>query len=330
MLARCFTHAALAAGALLLFAVRTPAGEGKKGRDIFDYDAQKAAKGVKRIVFVADTAPHGGRGNHEFVAAAIYLARTINARYPDAYAVVHMVDTRKNPKEKWPKDLKHADTVIVLLNHGGSAVNPAVKEAVARGAGFAAIHYGVEVNKGEQGQSYLKWLGGYFEPGWSVNPWWTPEFKDIPKHETTRGVKPFKINDEWYYHMRFVEGMKGVTPVLSAVAPPETITKRWKEGQKPSSHAGNPGALADVLAGKPQVVAWTYERPEGGRGFGFTGLHKHDNLADANMRTLLLNAVAWVSHLPVPEGGIASTPLNRSELEQLIDDGRLAMKRHGL
>lgn len=318
-----------ALGVAVLLAGNGFAGGDKKGRDLYDYAAQKAAKDVKKIVFVADTAPHGGRGNHEFLAGAIYLARAINERYPDAYAVVHMVDTRKNAKEQWPKDLKHADTVIVLLNHGGSAVNPAVKEAMARGAGFAAIHYGVEVSKGEQGQNFLKWLGGYFEAEWSVNPFWTPSFKDIPTHEITRGVKPFSINDEWYYHMRFVEGMKGVTPVLSATAPPETITKRWKEGQKPSSHAGNPGALADVMAGKPQVVAWAYERPDGGRGFGFTGLHKHSNLGEDNFRTLLLNATAWVSKLPVPAGGITSTPLKRGDLEQLIDDGKLAMKRRG-
>src|SRR3954470_22740584 len=116
--------------ALTLFGSPVRADE-KKGRDIFDYEAQKAAKGVKKIVFVADTAPHGGRGNHEFLAGAIYLARAINAHYPGAYAVVHT-------KDRWPKDLEHADAVIVLLNHGGSAVNPAVKEAVERGAGFMA------------------------------------------------------------------------------------------------------------------------------------------------------------------------------------------------
>ena len=215
-------HARLSRMLLVLAAaVMLPAGTvfaaDKKERDIFDYAAQKAASDVKKIVFVADTDAHGARGNHEFLAAAIYLARTINANYPGAYCVVYT-------KAKWPKDLKHADTVIVLLNHGGSAVNEAVKEATGRGAGFMAIHYGVEVNKGEQGDSYLKWLGGYFEPFWSVNPWWTPEFKDLPHHEVTRGVKPFTINDEWYYHMRFVGDMKGVTPILAAVAPTKTIS----------------------------------------------------------------------------------------------------------
>src|ERR1051325_3204273 len=90
---RWLAAALLSLGAALLSAGPATAAE-KKERDIFDYEAQKAATGVKKIVFVADTAPHGGRGNHEFLAAAIYLARTINANYPDAYAVVHT-------KSKW-------------------------------------------------------------------------------------------------------------------------------------------------------------------------------------------------------------------------------------
>ncbi len=308
---------------MLSLAALAPAGafaDEKKERDIFDYDAQKAAKDVKKLVFVADTAAHGARGNHEFLAAAIYLARTINTNYPNAYAVVYT-------KDKWPKDLKHADAVIVLLNHGGSAVNPAVKEATERGAGFMAIHYGVEVNKGEQGEQYLKWLGGYFEPFWSVNPTWTPEFKELPKHEVTRGVKPFTLNDEWYYHMRFVENQKGVTPILEALPPLKTIQD---EGKKASSHGGNPAVWEEVSAGKKQVMAWAYERPGGARGFGFTGLHKHDNLGDDGFRTLLLNAVAWVSKLEVPEKGVPSKPLKRDDLEALIDEGKLAVKNRGI
>jgi hypothetical protein len=309
----------LAVGAALL-AARPAAADEKKERDIFDYDAQKAAKDVRKIVFVADTAPHGSRGNHEFLAAAIYLARTINANYPNAYAVVHT-------KDKWPKDLKHADLIVVLLNHGGSAVNPAVKEAVGRGAGFMAIHYGVEVTKGEQGEHYLKWMGGYFETFWSVNPTWTPDFKELPKHETTRRVGPFSVHDEWYYHMRFVEGQKGVTPILVALPPLKTIQG---EGKTSTTHGGNPAVWEEVSAGKKQVMAWAYERPDGGRGFGFTGLHKHENLGNDNLRTLLLNAVAWTAKLEVPEKGVPSRPLTRDELEALIDAGKLAVKQRGI
>jgi hypothetical protein len=323
MFARLFGSRLLLAAAVLglLSAAPARAADAKKERDIFDYEAQKAApKDVKKIVFVADTAPHGGRGNHEFLAAAVYLAHTINADYPNAYAVVYT-------KAHWPRDLKHADAVIVLLNQADSAVNPAVQEAMDRGAGFMAIHYGVEVSKGKQGDAFLKWMGGYFEPYWSVNPFWTPDFKDIPEHETTRGVKPFSIRDEWYYHMRFVEGMKGVTPILAALPPLSTIQG---EGKKSDAHAGNPDAYKDVAAGKKQVMAWAYVRPDGGRGFGFTGLHLHSNLANDSMRTLLLNAVAWVSKLPVPANGVPNKPLSRSDLDALIDEGQLAVKKRGI
>lgn len=302
--------------AILLAALPAAAAE----KDVFDHAAQKAApKAVKKIVFVADTAPHGGRGNHEFMAGAILMARTINAAYPDAaYAVVHS-------KGKWPKDLAHADAVIVLLNHGASAVNPAVRAATDRGAGFMGVHFSVEVNKGEQGEAFLKWMGGYFEPFWSVNPFWTPEFKTLPEHPVTRGVKPFSIRDEWYYHMRFVEGMKGVTPILSAV--PSAATLR---GKNPSQRGNNPAVAAAVAAGKPQHLAWAYERPTRGRGFGFTGLHVHANLADDNFRRLLLNAVAWTSGLEVPAGGVPSKTPTPKELDQLIDEGQKVVKEYGI
>jgi hypothetical protein len=35
------------------------------------------------------------------------------------------------------------------------------------------------------------------------------------------------------------------------------------------------------------------ERPNGGRGFGFTGGHKHVNWADDNFRKVVLNGLLW-------------------------------------
>ncbi|MGL4551000.1 MAG: ThuA domain-containing protein [Gemmataceae bacterium] len=317
MLSRCLALAACLTLPLLADAT--------KERDIFDHAAHKAAPaGVKKIVLIAGTEPHGPRGNHEFVAAAIYLARSINAHYPDAYAAVYT-------RARFPADLSFADAIIIGMDHGGKAAeNPEVAKAVGRGAGFMAIHYGVEVKKGKQGDAFLKWMGGYHEPFWSVNPHWTAKFTDLPKHETTRGVKPIEVNDEWYYHMRFVDGMKGVTPILATVPPLKTVTDRWKEGDKPGSHNGNPDVYAAVKAGKPQTVAWAYERPGGGRGFGFTGMHRHDNWGDDGFRQLLVNASAWVSGLAVPEGGVPAAKLDKGAREKLIDEAKLAPKKHGI
>jgi putative membrane-bound dehydrogenase-like protein len=280
-------------------------------KDVSDYAAQKAAPaGTRRIVFIAATGTHGARGNHEFLAGANYMARRINAVYPNAYAVVY-------PENHWPQDLTDADAIIVLLNHAGKAASdPNIKAAVERGAGFGAIHYGVEVNKGEQGENYLNWLGGYFETFWSVNPMWDADVNIIGNHPITRGVKPFQIKDEWYYHMRFPENTKGITPLLSTVAPLNTV---HFEG-KPSSHGGNEEVLRAVKAGEPQHLAWAYERPNGGRGFGFTGFHVFANLAEDNFRTTLLNGVAWVAGLEIPAQGVPSKTPTKEELEAMLDE----------
>lgn len=287
---------------------------GAAERGVFDYAGQRAAgKEVRKIVFIGDAGTHGGRGNHEFVAGSILLARQINTHYPNAHAVVY---STKN----WPKDLSQADAVVVSLNHARQAAqDPEVAKAMARGAGFMAMHYGVEVDKGAQGEKYLQWMGGYFEPFYSVNPWWTPKFTTFPAHPTTRGVKPFSVRDEWYYHMRFVADMKGVTPVLSDLPPLDTIQGKGKES---ISHGGNPEVWADVSAGKKQHLAWAYERPDGGRGFGFTGLHLHKNLEVDGFRTVLLNGVAWVARLEVPPQGVPSPTPSAEQLDKFIDEAR--------
>jgi hypothetical protein len=236
--------------------------------------------------------------------------------YPNAYAVVYTED-------KWPRDLSNADAIIVSLNHGGKAAqDPLIKAACERGAGYMAIHFGVEVNKGAQGDNYLAWMGGYFETFYSVNPTWKPEINIIGKHPTANGVKPFSIVDEWYYHMRFVDGMTGVTPILSAIPPLQTV--HFKEGGKPSDRGGNADVLKAVQNKEPQAVAWAYTRKDGGRGFGFTGFHMYNNLANDSFRTTLLNGAAWVSGLEIPETGVPSTTPTKDELAAFLHEAHPA------
>lgn len=298
--------------ALLLLALVTSTTAAEK--DIFDYQGQKDADDqMVKIVFIGDAGTHGPPGNHEFVAASMFMARTLNELYPQVHAVVY---SSKN----WPKDLAHADAIIVGLNHGGRAAkDPQIFGAVRKGAGFMAIHYGVEVNKGDQGQNFSDWMGGYFETFYSVNPWWTPKFEKFPNHPVARGVKPFTVRDEWYYHMRFVGDMKGVTPILTDVPPLNTVK------EQPSSRGGNEDVFAAVSAGEPQHMAWAYDRPDGGRGFGFTGMHNHFNHGNDSFRTVLLNAAAWVSGLEVPENGVPSKTPSEEELKQMITEAKAAI-----
>jgi len=53
-------------------------------------------------------------------------------------------------------------------------------------------------------------------------------------------------------------------------------------------------------------VAWAATRPDGGRGFGFTGSHFHRNWENDDFRKLVLNAIRWTAKAGVPKEGVPS------------------------
>ncbi|MBI4585609.1 MAG: ThuA domain-containing protein [Planctomycetes bacterium] len=270
----------------------------------------------KKIVLVAGRPSHGP-GEHEHNAGCLLLAKCLNESAPAVLAAVY--------QNGWPKDptaFDNADGVVMYCDGGrGHMALPHLAEVEAlsrKGAGVACLHYGVEpaddqFEKPNGRKEFLDWIGGYFETRWSVNPHWTAEFKALPDHPVARGVKPFKVNDEWYFFMRFRPEMKGVTPILSAVAPPETMSR------PDGTHSGNPHVRESVKRGDPQVVAWTAERAGGGRGFGFTGGHFHRNWGDEDFRKLVLNALLWISGAEVPANGVESKPPSPEELKANLD-----------
>lgn len=270
-----------------------------------------AMAATKKILLIAGSRSHGA-GEHEFRAGCLLLQKALN-QVPGVISEV--------ASNGWPTSDAAFNGVdaVVIYSDGGNG-HPAIKperlkklqELMNRGVGLGCAHYGVEVPKGEPGDALLRWIGGYFEMFWSVNPHWTADFSNLPKHPITQGVKPFKINDEWYYHMRFREGMTGVTPLLSALPPASTL-------QRPDGpHSGNPAVRAAVGRGEAQHVMWCTERTEGGRGFGFTGGHFHKNWGDENFRKIVLNAVLWIAHATVPPDGV-SVPISPETLKANLD-----------
>lgn len=258
-----------------------------------------------RVVFLAGTPSHG-YGAHEHKAGCMLLADALNKSGLNIQAEVYTGG--------WPEDagvLQNADTIVTYCDGGGRhPFNKHLDELeplMQRGVGLVCIHYGVEVPIGPSGDAFLRWTGGYFETDWSVNPHWTADYRNLPTHEITRGVTPFEINDEWYYHMRFREGMNGVTPILTAVPPESTLSR------PDGPHSGNPHVRAKK--GQPQHMAWACERADGGRGFGFTGGHFHWNWGHDEFRQLVLNAIAWTAHVSIPEDGIPSRSLTVADLE---------------
>lgn len=265
-----------------------------------------------KIVFVAGKRSHGW-GSHEHKAGSMLLADKLNKNVPSVEAVV--------VTGGWPQSndvFEDAATIVIYCDgYGGHVIKPHIEyyqELADKGVGLVTIHWATEVQRGEMADKFLAWQGGFCDVDWSVNPHWTADFKTLPNHPITRGVTPFAINDEWYYHMRFADGMKGVTPILSALPSPDTLKR--KDGPR----SGNPTVRAAIANGELQHVAWAFDRPDGGRGFGFTGGHNHKNWGDDNFRKLMLNAILWTAKVDVPANGVPSATPTSDEIDANQDE----------
>jgi type 1 glutamine amidotransferase len=256
---------------------------------------------LAKIVLVAGHQSHGP-GEHEFFAGCAVL-KTLLEQTPGVFPVM--------ARDDWPKDpdatFKDAKAVVFYMDGGDH--HPVIQKGhletiqklMDNGVGFVNLHYAVEYPKGKS-DPVLGWLGGYYETGYSINPHWKAEFKSYPDHPIARGVKPFTINDEWYFCMRFTPEKKGVTPILSATPPDD---KRSTEEAK--KHPG-----------REEILAWAFDRKDGGRSFGFTGGHFHRNWEDENFRRLVVNAILWSAKIDVPKAG-ATVDLDPAELKKNLD-----------
>ncbi|WP_165065569.1 ThuA domain-containing protein [Paludisphaera rhizosphaerae] len=272
--------------------------------------ATVAAAEPTKIVLLAGRPSHGP-GQHEFNAGCKLLAKCL-AGVPGVEPVV--------VAGGWPKDesvFDGAKALIFFMDGGGN--HPAIQgdhlaklqKLADKGVGLGFMHYAVEVPKGEPGAKFQDWIGGYYETGFSTNPHWKAAIESLPEHAITRGVQPFGVVDEWYYNIRFRPEMKGVTPIL--VAKPDDATR-----DTPRTSPAGPYKHIQEAKGRPEVLAWAVERPDGGRGFGFTGGHAHVNWGDPNFRKLALNAIVWTAGMDVPSEGVASS-VSAEELKANLD-----------
>lgn len=294
----------LAVGSIALAAFGILAANAPADDDPFDQskvplEVQPTDPNLAKIVLVAGRRSHGP-GEHEFFAGCAVLMKLLQQN--GVFPVMARDGWPQNPKT-----FENAKSVVFFMDGGGG--HPIlqknhlgeVQKLMESGAGFVNLHYAVEYPK-QFSDRLLPWLGGYYETGYSINPHWTADIKELPNHAITRGVKPFKILDEWYYCIRFNPDMKDVTPILKAVPPDQT--RRTDEAKK------HPG--------RDEILAWAHDRADGGRSFGFTGGHFHRNWGDENFRRTVVNAVLWTAKIEVPSEG-AKVALDQVDLKRNLD-----------
>jgi type 1 glutamine amidotransferase len=274
----------------------------------------------KKLVLIAGKPSHPPL-MHEFRAGSLLLQKCLKD-VRDLKVEVHDMG--------WVKDettLEDADAVVIFADGGGG--HPAVQDdrlntldkIIAKGVGFGGMHYGVEVLANKGGAEFKRWIGGHYEHMFSCNPMWQPNFNTFPKHPTTQGVKPFQIKDEWYFNMRFIGNISGNEPTTEGKIKftPILIGKPSDDVRNgPYVYPKGPYPHIVSSTGRKESMLWVVERPDGGRGFGFTGGHFHLNWGNENFRKVILNTLLWVAKVEVPTEGVSST-VTEEELQQNLD-----------
>ena len=265
----------------------------------------------KRIVIIAGRPSHPP-GMHEFRAGSLLLQKALAGVKGVTVDVIPMGWPKKTADGADVDDhaaLEGADAVFIYADGGRN--HPALQNdrvqvldgLAKKGVGLAFGHYGVEVPVGEPAAAMHRWVGGYYETNYSVNPMWAPNYEKFPSHPVTRGVGPFATHDEWYFNMRWTtdETQKSRIVPLLVATPNEDV----RDGPYVSPRGPYDHIIADK--GRAETMMWVFERPDGGRSFGFTGGHTHANWGNVNQRRIVLNALLWIAKVDVPAGGVVDT-----------------------
>ena len=139
----------------------------------------------------------------------------------------------------------------------------ALTQLAARGGGITALHWGIGAKDPKYIEGYKKLIGGIHGGKDRKYQKLTTKVTPAAGHPITRGVEPFEIEDEFYYELKFAKDGK-LTPIMQV-----------------------------ELDGATQTVAWAWERPDGGRSFGYSGLHYHDNWQREEYRRFIRQGVLW-------------------------------------
>lgn len=265
----------------------------------------------KHLTLIAGAASHN-TGTHEHKAGVLLFASCLED--------IEGLDVNTY-FEGWPEDqsvLEDTDAIFLFMDGGSN--HPILQDNrldimrgfMEKGKSLGVMHYAVEVPKDNGGEEFMSWIGGYYETHYSANPIWEAEFKNVPNHPTLKGVEHFKTTDEWYFSIRFRPDNIGVTPLLVAYPSDET-----RDG--PYVHPRGPYNHIQEAKGESEILSWSVERDDGGRGFGYTGGHFHENWGNEDNLTYVLNSLVWLAGLDVPENGVQCN-ITDEDLQKNLDE----------
>jgi hypothetical protein len=216
--------------------------------------------------------------SHEYMAGLRVLAKCLK---PVAGLEVSLVQADGRWKEG-PELLGRADGVVLYLAEGARwvAADPQRREAfrklAARGGGIVGLHWAIGTREAGPIQGFLQLLGGcHGGPDRKYKELEADVRLVDPRHPILSGVTEFRVLDEFYYRLKFPPAADNIQPLLRV-----------------------------PIEGRLETLAWAWQRPDGGRSFGFSGLHFHKNWGLEAYLRLVAQGVLWTLKLPIPAKGL--------------------------
>jgi type 1 glutamine amidotransferase len=281
----------------------------------FVLSASAADAARKKVVLIAGKKSHGPEGNriHD---------------YPWSVKLLKVLLERSDVRDKvqvemhfdgWPKDERALDdaATIMIISDGrdgdlfeeaphlaGADRVATVDKLVKRGCGLITFHFSTFAPESFR-EEVLRWNGGYFQWETGGKKQWYSAITTLeadvsvatPEHPVARGVKPFRMKEEFYYNLRFEPRAAAIVPLLTVPA----LNGRDPDGK---------------------WVAWARQREDGGRGFSTTCGHFYDNWKHDDFRKLVLNAIAWTAEVEVPVNGVESPYVEREEITAALGEAK--------
>ena len=141
------------------------------------------------------------------------------------------------------------------------------------------------------------------------------EVPESPDHARRQAVRdPRRVVLQHAVDRRTRRPKAKITPLLVATPSDEVRKGPYVSPRGPYEHI-------IAASGRDETMMWVYERPNGGRSFGFTGGHTHTNWGDPNQRKIMLNALLWIAKVDVPKNGVEDK-IVEADLAQNLDDKR--------
>ena len=241
--------------------------------------AESAEK--KKLLLIGCGPDNHPRSTHEYMPA-MRIIRACLEKSKNLEVTIVKSD------ENWlngPKLLKEADGAVMFVSEGARWSQADLRRAQAlsqlaqRGGGLVAIHWATGTRDAKNIDGYLKLLGAcHGGPDRKYKVLRTDVTVVDSKHPITRGVKSFRVHDEFYYKLKTVKPAGSITPLLTA-----------------------------KIDGGDETICWSWERPDGGRSFGFTGLHFHKNWRREDYRRLIAQGILWSMKQDIPRDGLDVT-----------------------